>query len=76
MVVGWSRDKVAKYAALDAISPIAWKVIVTAFQNTVTIKENDVVTSNVTTVTERILRDILPLPYGGRNMISENNRRQ
>ena len=58
---GWSRDKVAKYAALENISPVVWDVIVTAISKMVTTSNQDEVTTNVTVVTERLLRNILDL---------------
>ena len=32
-ILGWSRDKVAKYSALDVISEDAWALIVPTFEN-------------------------------------------
>ncbi|MBK1725373.1 hypothetical protein CKO23_25075, partial [Thiocystis violacea] len=64
--IGWSRTAVANYASLKAIDSEAWK-IVTTYQQAVTNDEDDVVTSNVTTVTpftERLLREILDLQPG------------
>lgn len=52
--LGWSRDKVAKYAALENVSPKAWRLIVTDFANNVTTRLDDDVTTNVTPVTENI----------------------
>ncbi len=62
-VLGWSRDKVAKYIALQDISKGAWDVIVTNVFEHGTIADNESVTSNVTNVTlsEGLLRHILPL---------------
>ena len=50
-MMGWSRDKIGKYALLEKISPIAWEKIVTVFSNNVTMQGKDGVTSSVTTVT-------------------------
>ena len=50
-MLGWSRDKVAKYVALKEICDSAWKVIVTTFENVVTPAEESTVTSDVTGVT-------------------------
>jgi site-specific DNA-methyltransferase (adenine-specific)/modification methylase len=62
-ILGWSRDKVAKYGALKEICEAAWNIIVTTFENAVTMTEETAVTSDVTgvTFTEYLLRDILQL---------------
>ena len=62
-MLGWSRDKVAKYVALREICPEAWDIIVTTFEQTVTPSDEPAVTADVTgvTFTENLLRDILPL---------------
>ena len=63
-IMGWSRDKVAKYELLRQIKRNVWKIIVTTFEDVVTTIEEDVVTTNVTTVTtftENLLRSILQL---------------
>src|SRR5258708_27950057 len=44
-MLGWSRDKVAKYAALKDISEAAWKLIVTTSEKVVTFAEATTVTS-------------------------------
>lgn len=61
--LGWSRDKVAKFAALKSVHQQAWEVIVTTIQQAGTIDEEGSVTQNVTTVTftEGLLRSILDL---------------
>jgi site-specific DNA-methyltransferase (adenine-specific) len=63
LMLGWSRDKVAKYAALNGISQPAWNVIVTTFERAASQPGDGVVTSDVTgvTFTENLLRDLLPL---------------
>ncbi len=62
-MLGWSRDKVTKYAALREICEPAWKVIVTTFENSVTTAEEAAVTSDGTPVafTKYLLRDLIPL---------------
>lgn len=62
-IIGWSRDKVAKYDALRNIDKSAWKVIVTTFSDPSTLTNDEVVTLFVTTVTftEGLLRSILDL---------------
>jgi len=62
-IMGWSRDKIAKYVALKGITDKAWEMIVTTIQKNVTPLENSSVTMNVTavTITENLLREILPL---------------
>lgn len=62
-IMGWSRDKVAKYTALQQIKPIAWAIIVTTFEGHGTKIEEGDVTSDVTngTFTEGLLRSILDL---------------
>ncbi len=62
-MLGWSRDKVAKYDALKAICTDAWQSIVTTFESSVTSHDENVVTMDVTTVTftEGLLRSILDL---------------
>lgn len=64
--LGWSRDKVARFAMLQRIVPEAWAVIVQTFQPVVTGDEEDTVTVFVTTVTftENLLREIVPLTPG------------
>ena len=61
--IGWSREKVAQYAQLKKVKPTAWELIVTEFKKVVTISEKNGVTSFVTgvTITENLLRNILPL---------------
>ena len=62
-MLGWGRTQVANYVALKNICSEAWRMIVTTFEGVVTNNKEDVVTRDVTTVTitERLLRDILPL---------------
>lgn len=62
-MLGWSRDKVAKYDLLKRICKDAWNIIVTTFEPAVTGTEEDLVTPIVTTVTftETLLRSILDL---------------
>src|SRR5258707_3012283 len=62
-MLGWSREKVAQYAALKAIDPQAWEGIVTTFEQPVTLGGEKGVTPFVTNVTftEGLLRSILPL---------------
>src|SRR5258708_1297553 len=62
-MLSWSRDKVAKYMALNEIEKEAWKMIVTTFEQIVTPSDERVVTPDVTgvTFTENLLRDIIPL---------------
>ena len=63
--LGWSREAVKNYAALQRIDADAWEVVGTAFQQIVPDEENDSVPSNGTTVpnpfTEGLLRNILDL---------------
>ena len=72
--IGWSIDKVKKYAALENISPISWNDIVTTFLKMGTKQQNDVGTEKVPmgTITERSLRNILSLTeYHQHKIISE-----
>jgi site-specific DNA-methyltransferase (adenine-specific) len=59
--LGWSLSKVKQYSALYAISKPAWTVIVTTFENSNPLIDEERVTKEVTTVTftERLLRDVL-----------------
>jgi site-specific DNA-methyltransferase (adenine-specific)/modification methylase len=73
-MLGWSREKVAQYAALKSISPQAWQVIVTTFEQNGNSTDDDAVTPIVTTVTftERLLRSILDLtPEQQRELVTE-----
>jgi hypothetical protein len=69
--IGWTRTKVANYAALYSISPKAWQDIVTKFQKALTKTNNDGVTTFVTgvTITENLLRNILSLTEHHQNKI-------
>jgi hypothetical protein len=72
--IGWSREKVSKFANLEMISPIVWKEIGTAFQKTVPSQQNNSVPTFGTDVpiTEGLLRNILPLTeYHQHKIISE-----
>lgn len=63
-ILGWSREKVAQYAQLRKLNPEAWKIVVTTFDDTVTLSDDDRVTESVTTVTpftEGLLRSIVSL---------------
>jgi ParB-like chromosome segregation protein Spo0J len=60
-MLGWGREKVANYAALQKICHEAWKIIVTTFEKSISPDENEVVTLIVTTFTETLLRSILDL---------------
>lgn len=62
-MLGWERESVKNYAALQKICPEAWGIIGTTFEISTSAKENIPVPANGTTVpiTERLLRDILPL---------------
>jgi len=64
-IMGWSRDLVAKYVALNKIDSIAWQVVVTTFAVSVTLPSSNGVTDDVTSVTspfnENILREIVQL---------------
>lgn len=62
-IIGWSEEKVKQYSALKAICKEAWNLIVTTFEDMVTKDNEEEVTEKVTTVTitERLLRSILPL---------------
>ena len=66
-MMGWSREKIGRYALLEKISPIVWDKIVTVFSNNVTMQKKDGVTSSVTTVTitEGLLRNLLPFIENG-----------
>lgn len=61
---GWSRSKVADYAALNKINKDAWKIIVATFSISATGLKTDAATDSVaiaTIFTEGLLRNILPL---------------
>jgi ParB-like chromosome segregation protein Spo0J len=62
-MLGWGRDKVNLFAALQKICPEAWNIIATTFEKTATFDENGVVATDATTLafTERLLRSILDL---------------
>jgi DNA modification methylase len=73
-MLGWSREKVAQYAALKGIDPPAWEMIVTTFEPCVTPGEEMGVTPLVTNVTfsEGLLRSILPLtPEQQRELVQD-----
>lgn len=60
----WSREKVKNYASLKQISPDAWSIIGTTFENVVPDTNEGLVPTNGTTVpsfTEGLLRSILDL---------------
>lgn len=63
--IGWSREAVKNYAALQKIDAVAWTVVGTAFQQIVPDDESDYVPANGTSVpnpfTEGLLRNILDL---------------
>lgn len=64
--MGWSREAVKNYKALNKIDADAWTVAGTAFGETVPADDDDAVPTNGTTVpktpfTERLLREILDL---------------
>lgn len=63
-MMGWGRDSVKNYAALQKICPEAWEIVGTTFEGVVPSDGEEAVLSNGTTVpvfTERMLRSILPL---------------
>ncbi len=62
-MLGWSRDKVKNYKALDNIHKDVWEIIGTTFQNIVPIETENGVPSNGTNVpfSEGLLRNILDL---------------
>jgi modification methylase len=64
-MLGWSRDKVAKYIALNDLGAEAWEVIVTTFEKAVLLPAEHAVTADVTgvTFTENLLRSILGLTH-------------
>lgn len=61
--IGWSRDNVAKYAALRGICLEAWMIVTKSVRSGTSDGER-AVTANVTdgTFSENLLRSILPLP--------------
>lgn len=62
-MLGWSRDKVAKYDALQKICAHAWERIVTTFEQQADAPQEEGGTAYVTTVTftEGLLRSLLDL---------------
>lgn len=61
--IGWSREKVKDYAALQKISPAVWDAIGATFRDISSVRENDVAPSNgaVALFTENLLRHITDL---------------
>lgn len=62
-MMGWGLSKVKNYSALSDISPKAWDVVVTTFEDNRDHDADDTVTAKVTGVTfsETLLREILHL---------------
>jgi hypothetical protein len=60
--LGWSRDKVAKFATLQEIDEKAWKIVTTIIRDGMC-RQDDDVTTVVTSVTftETLLRALPPL---------------
>jgi site-specific DNA-methyltransferase (adenine-specific) len=61
--LGWSREKIKNFAALNNVCPEAWQIVGTALQNSVPMAEGDDVPKVGTDVpfTENLLRNIIPL---------------
>jgi len=61
--LGWSREKVKVYAALQAIDEKAWQIVGTTVRNFDMVREDGVVPSDGTIVpfTENLLRVLVPL---------------
>jgi hypothetical protein len=62
-MLAWSTDKTTKYNLLRKIHEDAWKVILTTFENSGQVSDDEAVNSDLTTVTftERLLRSILDI---------------
>jgi hypothetical protein len=60
--LGWSRDRVAKFAALQTIDQNAWAIVTANIRDSMCRPESDV-TTDVTPVTfsENLLRVLVPL---------------
>ncbi len=63
IMLGWGREKVKDYVALQKICPEAWQKIGATFEKVAPINEEDVAPQNGATApfTENLLRSILKL---------------